>query len=84
LGWLKKWENKDWKNVKNLDLWQELLKLCEVHTVKFVWVRGHAGNLNQERADYLANLGLMEKEPVIDFVYEQKALQENLFDKLSA
>ena len=84
LGWLKKWENKDWKDVKNLDLWQELLKLCEIHTVKFVWIKGHSGNLNQERADYLANLGLMEREPVIDFVYEQKSVQENLFDKLSA
>ena len=82
LGWLKRWEEKNWEDVKNLDLWQELLKHCQIHTVRFVWVKGHAGNLNQERADYLANLGLMEKEPIIDLVYEQVIAQENL--KLSA
>ena len=78
LGWLKKWQEKDWEDVKNLDLWQELVKLCEIHTVKFVWVKGHSGNLNQERADYLANLGLIEREPIIDLVYEQVIAQENL------
>ena len=78
LGWLARWENNDWRDVKNLDLWQELLKLCQVHKVEFIWLKQHSGNPSQERAEQLASLALREKEPVIDFVYEQKLAQENL------
>ncbi|MFY9225388.1 MAG: RNase H family protein [Blastocatellia bacterium] len=84
LGWLARWENDDWRDVKNLDLWKQLLKLCQVHKVEFIWLKQHSGNPNQERAEYLASLALKDKEPVIDFVYEQKLAQENLLDKLSA
>ena len=78
LGWLVRWENNDWRDVKNLDLWQELLKLCQVHKVEFIWLKQHSGNPNQEHAERLASLALKGKEPVIDFVYEQKLAQENL------
>ncbi|MFY9224682.1 MAG: RNase H family protein [Blastocatellia bacterium] len=84
LGWLARWENDDWRDVKNLDLWQELLRLCQVHKVEFIWLRQHSENASQERVEYLASLALKDKEPVIDLVYEQKLTQENLLDKLSA
>jgi len=58
-GWAKKWRANGWMRNKqesalNADLWARLLKLCEVHDVKFVWVRGHAGNPENERCDQLA------------------------------
>lgn len=58
-GWAKKWRSNGWMRNKkepalNADLWARLLKLCEVHEVKFVWVRGHAGNPENERCDQLA------------------------------
>ena len=58
-GWAKKWQANGWKRnkkemAKNPDLWQELLDLCQVHDVKFVWVKGHAGIPENERCDRLA------------------------------
>ena len=38
----------------NADLWQQLLELCEIHTVTFRWVKGHAGHPENERCDALA------------------------------
>ena len=57
-GWARRWRANDWKRNKsdralNPDLWQELLALCEQHEVTFVWVRGHAGNPDNERCDHL-------------------------------
>lgn len=49
-GWLRKGD----KKVPNSDLWQELLQVEEKHHVKFVWVRGHKGNVLNERCDKLA------------------------------
>ena len=42
------------KPVKNRDLWEELLPLVDIHAVTWNWVRGHAGDLENERADELA------------------------------
>ncbi|MCL5781279.1 MAG: ribonuclease HI [Bacillota bacterium] len=58
-GWAKKWRANGWMRNKkepalNADLWERLLKLCERHNVKFVWVRGHSGNPENERCDRLA------------------------------
>ena len=59
LGWARKWKANNWvkpdkKPALNSDLWQKLLELLEVHTVKFVWVRGHNGHPYNERCDALA------------------------------
>ena len=83
-GWLANWQAKLWKNVKNIDLWQQLLAQTKRHQASFVWVKGHNGHPQQEYSDYLANLGLKSKNLLVDWVYEQKSVQENLFDKLSA
>jgi ribonuclease HI len=58
-GWAKRWKANGWKRNKtemavNADLWEQLLDLCANHKIKFVWVRGHAGNKENERCDELA------------------------------
>lgn len=58
-GWAKSWKNKGWKKsdgkpALNPDLWDELLKLFDVHKVSLVWVKGHAGHPKNERCDALA------------------------------
>ena len=57
--WIDSWIQKGWKtsgksSVKNVDLWQRLLKAKELHDVNFVWVKGHAGHKYNERCDELA------------------------------
>jgi ribonuclease HI len=57
--WARKWQANGWKlskkrKAENVDLWEQLLALCEQHTVEFRWVRGHAGNPDNERCDRLA------------------------------
>ena len=59
-GWLVKWKSNGWKTatkspVLNKDLWQELDALIATRTVKFNWVKGHAGNYFNERCDELAH-----------------------------
>ena len=58
-GWAKKWQRNGWKRnskemAKNPDLWQEILDLCKIHDVEFIWVKGHAGIPENERCDRLA------------------------------
>jgi len=52
--WLGNWVKKDFKKVKNPDLWQEYLAVSTPHTVKGTWVRGHNGHPENERCDTLA------------------------------
>jgi len=58
-GWLDKWQKNGWKTssrteVKNKDLWQEMIRLLKRHSVEFKWVKGHSGNHYNERCDVLA------------------------------
>ena len=54
-GWLKKgWKRGKNEPVKNVDLWQRLLKAKEPHEVRFCWVKGHDGHPQNERCDQLA------------------------------
>ena len=57
--WIEGWKRKDWKTrngkpVKNVDLWRRLDRAASPHRVEWVWVRGHAGHEDNERADALA------------------------------
>ncbi|MEO8607370.1 MAG: ribonuclease HI [Chloroflexota bacterium] len=52
--WIKGWIQKDWKDVKNPDLWQQLDQVTQEHTIKWHWVKGHAGHAYNERVDELA------------------------------
>jgi ribonuclease HI len=61
--WIKSWKARGWrtadkKPVKNDDLWRRLDELAQQHDIEWVWVKGHAGNAGNERADALANLGV--------------------------
>ena len=63
--WLPGWKAKGWKTaakqpVKNVDLWQQLDALVNTggHDIKWQWVKGHAGDPGNERADALANKGV--------------------------
>jgi len=61
--WIENWKLKGWKNsqrkaVKNADLWKQLDLLAKKHHVKWHWVKGHSGHVENERADELANLGV--------------------------
>lgn len=60
-GWKRNgWRTSDKKLVKNSDLWRELDELVAKHQIEFRWVKGHAGNEGNERADVLANRGVVE------------------------
>lgn len=60
-GWkVRNWKTSDKKPVKNVDLWKSLDTLVQQHEVEWIWVKGHAGNAGNERADALANKGVDE------------------------
>ena len=52
------WKTADGKPVKNVELWQQLETLANAHDVQWHWVKGHAGDPGNERADALANKGV--------------------------
>lgn len=61
--WITGWKAKGWKTasrapVKNVDLWQALDQARTQHKIEWKWVKGHAGDPGNERADQLANLGV--------------------------
>ncbi len=61
--WLKKWLANDWKGsskkeIKNIDLWKEIYFLSEAHQISWEWVKGHNEHPENERADYLARVGM--------------------------
>ncbi len=57
-GWVESWRAHSWRRgkdeLKNPDLWKRLYELTRIHTVSFVWVKGHAGHDYNERCDKLA------------------------------
>jgi ribonuclease HI len=58
-GWKQRgWKTADKKPVKNEDLWRRLDDVARQHTVQWEWVKGHAGDPGNERADALANRGV--------------------------
>ncbi|GGI69878.1 ribonuclease H [Polymorphobacter multimanifer] len=58
-GWMRNgWRTADRKPVKNLDLWQALVEAAARHDVEWRWVKGHAGDPDNERADALANAAI--------------------------
>ena len=53
-GWLDGWVKKGFKGKKNQDLWERYLRIAPKHTLRFQWVKGHAGHPQNERCDQLA------------------------------
>ncbi len=69
--WIENWIRKGWmrsgeERVKNVDLWQRLLKAKEPHRVEFHWVRGHSGHPQNERCDQLATAAADGENLLID------------------
>jgi len=61
--WIQNWKKNNWKTaakkeVKNKNLWQKLDQLMTYHHVQWHWVKGHSGDLGNEKADRLANKGI--------------------------
>lgn len=55
--WIEGWKRKNWKDVKNPDLWKQLDAVCKGREIEWNWIKGHAGHAGNEMADQLANLG---------------------------
>lgn len=82
-GWVKRWRANDWMRNKkekalNPDLWEKLLHLCEEHEVEFVWVRGHAGDPENERCDGLSMQAAQRKDLPPDVGYEASLESQEL------
>lgn len=66
-SWIHNWKKNGWKTaskkpVSNAELWQMLDTLVAEHDVSWKWVKGHAGHAENERADELANMGVLETQ----------------------
>ncbi len=80
-GWAKRWRSNGWKlspskPAKNPDLWSDLLDLCEKHTVRFEWVKGHSEHPQNERCDALAVAASNGKNLPADFAFENPEVSE--------
>jgi ribonuclease HI len=64
-GWVFQWESKGFKKKKNPDLWKRFLEIYRKHKVRFVWVRGHANNIENEVCDRLA-VSAYQKGPLLE------------------
>lgn len=63
--WMHQWKKNGWrtagkKEVKNKDLWLSLDEICKTHKITWHWVKGHAGNIYNEKADELAREAITE------------------------
>jgi len=71
-GWLKTWMKTDFAGgKKNKDLWKKYHELAKNLSIKFVWVKGHANNVNNNRCDVLATQAADGKGLMIDTGYEE-------------
>lgn len=74
-GWVQKWKKNNWvksdkKKALNIDLWERLLPLLEKHNVNFVWVKGHADTVENERCDFLAREAIASGNLLDDVNYK--------------
>jgi ribonuclease HI len=65
--WMAGWKRRNWRTaagqpVKNQDLWLQLDALSQLHRIEWKWVRGHNGHPENERADELANQGVLQAQ----------------------
>jgi len=71
-GWVFEWEKKRFRKKKNPDLWVRFLKSYRQHRVKFIWIKGHAENVENEKCDQLAVLASQSESLKEDEGYGQK------------
>ena len=75
--WVFGWEKKNFNGKKNPDLWTRFLKIYRKHKVKFVWIKGHASNKENNRCDELAVEAALGSNLKIDKGYKEEG--KNLF-----
>lgn len=79
-AWVFNWVKKNFKDKKNKDLWLRFLKAYQKQVVNFIWVKGHAGNVENERCDRLAVEASEKPNLLIDEGYEESKKEPgNLF-----
>lgn len=52
--WLNNWIKKDFKEIKNIDLWKEYIYVSSTHNIKAIWIKGHSGHIQNEECDDMA------------------------------
>jgi len=77
-GWVFQWESKGFKKKKNSDLWIRFLKIYRKHKVRFVWVKGHANNIENEVCDRLAVNAYQKNSLLEDKGYKPGNEDDNL------
>ncbi len=78
-GWVLRWKKNGWFRNKtekalNIDLWEKMLNLLNVHNVKFVWVKGHSSNVLNERCDFLGREAIKNEKLLEDENYIKNIL----------
>ena len=73
-GWVTRWQANGWMRNKtdaavNVDLWERLLPMLDRHQVRFIWVRGHTDNTENNRCDALARAAITSGEMAVDEGY---------------
>ena len=76
-NWIAGWIKRNWKSVKNPDLWQRLITAHKPHRVTFHWVKGHSGIPENERCDQLATAAARENPNLVDEYYEALAAEDS-------
>ena len=82
--WIKGWQARGFKKVKNVDLWKRFIEIAKQHQVKFVWIKGHAGHPENERCDELAVMAANSPKKEIDHEYVKSldnSENEGLFEE---
>ncbi len=87
-GWARRWRENGWRRNRkgepavNPDLWARLLELCDRHEMRYQWVKGHAGDQENERCDALSTEALAGPDLRIDEQYErtERGPDPSLFD----
>ncbi|MEG0500306.1 MAG: ribonuclease HI [Rikenellaceae bacterium] len=70
-GWIWNWVRTGFKDKKNSDLWRAFIPLYRAHHVKFVWIKGHNDNKENERCDRLAVAAASSKDLLVDEGYRK-------------
>lgn len=78
-NWIGGWQKRQWKNVKNPDLWKRLIAVVGQHKVSWKWIKGHAGHAENERCDQLAVQARLKGGLPADTFFETQE-REGLFD----
>lgn len=83
-GAVHKWRAKGWMRGKrqpaqNVDLWERLLALCQIHQVEMTWVEGHMGDKENERCDRLSNMAARRKDLPPDDAYEKGETRKSAY-----